>query len=115
MEDDEIEIMADGFIKDAGSYLIVIKHCRWDGSTGYRLINDKRGVLARDYDVTQTDPKSTRKKKVMTWVESSHDVPTGSPAAAIALTKRETNYIQMLLGMGDFDKIDDFVERYATL
>ena len=110
----DMENAPDKFIKNAENYLIVVQHCRWNGAAGYRLINDKNEILSRSYDVTQAFPQSFHKKKVMAWDESSHDVPTGSAAVAIALTKRETNYLETLFWKGDFAKVDDFVAQYVV-
>lgn len=113
-DDYEYKLLLDDFIKNADTYLIAISTARWNGASGYRIVNDKEDIFERDYDITQYDTKSLHRKKVMTWTEASHDVPMGSTAVAVALTKREAERMQNALDAEDFKSINAFVEKYTA-
>lgn len=98
-------------IRDAPAYLTVARAVRWDGSDGYRLNWSKERVFARSYDATITPVEASSGGKVLHAIESSHDVPTGSNTYIIALTKRESSYVNALFMQTDFEAIDEFIEK----
>ena len=107
LEEDDCDLV----IKDAPAYLTVARAVRWDGSDGYKLDWSKENVFSRSYDATITPLEASSGGKVLHAIESSHDVPTGSNTYIIALTKRESSYVNALLMQTDFESIDEFIEK----
>lgn len=111
-DDDGYVLLLDDYLKDAEQYLICVGQARWDGAAGYKIVSDKKDILRREYDTDQFHTKSTHRRKAMTWTEASHDVPMGSSAVAIALTKNEAKRIQNALDAENFKAVNAFVSKY---
>jgi hypothetical protein len=84
--------MAD-MIKDAPHYLVMAHNCRWNGASGYKIVDSVEDTLKRDYEVSIYPVRATKGGKCLVCSESSHDVPTGAVTSIIALTEREYAFL----------------------
>lgn len=88
-DNDRFERMSAKLIKPADHYLVFAVRCRWDGASGYKLANGIEECFRRSYDATIRPVSVSRGGKILTCIESGHDVPTGGTTYVIALTERE--------------------------
>ena len=93
-------------IKEAPYYLVMAHNCRWNGASGYTIVDDILSTLMRDYDVSIYPVNVSKGGKCLVCSEHSHDVPTGAKTSIIALTKSEYD----ILSHWDTDLIT--VERF---
>jgi len=87
-------------------YLVVAKHCTWNGMSGYKFFRDTHIVntVTRDYDITLL--LEQRGKDAILCTESSHDVPQGSSTYIIGISEEEYER----LSEADYSEIEKFAE-----
>ena len=98
-------------LKDSKHYLVYLKGCRWNGTSGYKIFDSIEEVLDRGYDVSIYPRAISRGGKTLLCTESSHDVPTGHDAVIIALSDKEYEYLEHW--DRSWEDIEDFVAGCA--
>lgn len=89
-EDEELaKDLWDGILKPADHYLIYASHCKWNGASGYKIVDDQKDLLYRNYDISFYLKFVSKGGKILIAKECSHDVPLGALTYIIALTERE--------------------------
>lgn len=79
-------------IKEAPHYLVFASNCRWDGASGYKIVDFMEEIVARDYEVSIYPIGVSKGGKTLMcreYSEYSHDVPMGARTTIIALTEKE--------------------------
>ena len=85
-------------------YLVFAKGCKWNGASGYKFCTNIIDTVARNYDITLVLDKTY--DKGIKCIESSHDVPTGSPTYIIGLTEADYEKLED----ADFSEIEKFID-----
>lgn len=106
-DEDTVEHVMSWFIKPAKHYLVFAFNCRWNGASGYSIVDDIKDTIHRSYDVTITPRHVSRYGKTLICRESSHDVPTGAETIIIALTDAEYRK----LSEADFETVQAFANH----
>lgn len=89
----DLEEMVGELIKKSNHYLVIACNHTWDGRTGYKIADSFADAISRNYDACIYPVDVTSGGKILTCVESSHDVPMGATTYIIALTNREKEMI----------------------
>ena len=108
-EDVRCEALLD-LLKPAPHYLVLAHNCRWNGASGYTIVNSVDYVVCRDYGVSIYPVAVSRGGKCLVCREFSHDVPMGARTTIIALTERE--YELLSHWDASWEYIQSFAERY---
>lgn len=85
-------------------YLVFASGCKWNGASGYKFYDDILKTCERSYEISLTLEEEG--KDAIKCMESSHDVPTGSPTYIIGLSYDDYER----LNEAEFDEIRDFAE-----
>ncbi len=93
-------------IKKGNYYLIFLSHSRWNGASGYKIVNDIDKAFYRDYDCSQYVTGGSIGGKVLQLSEYHHDCPMGHTSYIVALTDKEYER----LDNSDFKTIQEFAE-----
>lgn len=110
-DSEEYRYFLEELLKPANHYLIKIDTAMWNGSSGYKIVDELTDIFYRDYDTTVHLKGISKGGKTLEWVESSHDVPMGSSAIAIALTDKEYEKLSDQLEFDNFRSVDHFAEN----
>lgn len=76
-------------IEDAPHYLVMTHNCRWDGTSGYKIVDNIEETVRRDYEVTIYPRYVSNGGKCLICSEHSQDVQQGARTSIIALTEKE--------------------------
>lgn len=79
-----------------GGWLVVAGGVRWDGASGYMVVDDQADALSRSYDANFRFVSLDAEVGVARLVESSHDAPMGASVSVIALTPGERDRIDAM-------------------
>ena len=102
----------DGFISEKyDHYLIKGTAMDWQGRDGYKIVDCIEDIFYSQSERTIMMTESRRKGKVLLFMVSSHDCPTGSSHCAIGLTQREYNKVYDYIYCGKFNEINEFIEE----
>ena len=77
------------FLRPANHYLVFAGGCRWNGASGYTIVDSIEKTVQRDYDVIINPCIGVPLGKTLICRESSHDAPMGGETVIVALTDRE--------------------------
>lgn len=94
-------------VKPDSKYLVVLIRSTWNGASGYRMNTPLEEIFTRDYETKVRDIKIYRRGKIISWIESHHDVPTGHRVIAYRLNQQE----QKKLHIAEVQKIIDFAQE----
>lgn len=108
-DEEERRFFMESLIKDASHYLVMAHNCRWNGASGYSIVDSIEKALYRNYEATIYPKTASRGGKVLICGEYSHDVPTGATTSIIALTERE--YEHLSHWDTDFKTVKEFAEK----
>lgn len=100
-----LEDIMEGYVGKYPHYLVFASGCRWNGSSGYKLCDNILQTVYRDYDISLEFVDKGKRKAA--FIESSHDVPTGSTTYIVGLTNREYNK----LVDAEFEEVESFIEQ----
>lgn len=101
----ELEDWLTSHIGKYNHYLVFAKSCTWRGASGFKFCDNVNDTLLRNYDATFIFKKDI--KNGIEILESSHDVPTGSPTYIFGLTNKEFDRLEN----AEFDTIEAFVNE----
>lgn len=87
-------------------YLVFAYNCRWNGASGYSIVDDYEDCFCRNYDTSMYYQDGSSSGKWMCIKEYSHDVPMGSDTYIIGLTDKEYERLNDC----NFGKIQEFIE-----
>lgn len=104
---EDLEIRLHQFIRPSNHYLVFAYGVRWDGASGYLFADSMVNAIRRDYETSIYPTTATAGGKTLLCKEYSHDVPTGSLTAIIALTDAEYDR----LSQSDFDAVRHFAKN----
>lgn len=96
-------------IKEYNHYLVCAYSCTWNGADGYKIADDIKDALIRDYDCSQYFVGGSRGGKSIVIREHSHDVPMGHSTIIIGLTDKE--YEKLSHWNVDFKTVFEFANR----
>lgn len=99
----------EGVIKSAPHYLVMAHNCKWNGASGYMIVDSLSDAFYRGYDVSLKPLKISRGGKCTVFQESSHDVPTGALTSVIALTEHE--FRKFTGSHIHFEDVENFARR----
>ena len=88
-EDNEAAEYLLDMIEDAPHYLVMTHNCRWDGTSGYKIVDNIEEAVRRDYEVTIYPRYVSNGGKCLICSEHSQDVQQGARTSIIALTEIE--------------------------
>ena len=88
-------------------YLVFAKGVRWNGSSGYSIVEDIKKTCYKDYDVTLNIIKEISGKAIICR-ESSHDVPMGSTTIIIGINEEQFEKFKD----SDFSIIEQFAYSF---
>lgn len=88
-EDNEAAEYLLDMIEDAPHYLVMTHNCRWDGTSGYKIVDNIEETVRRDYEVTIYPRYVSNGGKCLICSEHSQDVQQGARTSIIALTEKE--------------------------
>ena len=88
-EDNEAAEYLLDMIEDAPHYLVMTHNCRWDGTSGYKIVDNIEETVRRDYEVTIYPRSVSNGGKCLICSEHSQDVQQGARTSIIALTEKE--------------------------
>lgn len=108
-DDPFIEENLHKYIKTADYYLVYLRGCRWNGSSGYRVVNNIKDAFYRGYDCNIYLEKSSNKGKILQCREYHHDVPTGHSSYIVALSKDEHSKLESKSIFNVFDYIENLL------
>ena len=100
----ELEAIMSDILGNYPHYLVFAAGCRWNGASGYKVVEDVKETCYRGYDIT-LELKERGKRKAL-FRESSHDVPMGSTTYMLGITEEEYDRI---LDM-EFNEVEEFVD-----
>ena len=103
-----VEDALEELVKEAKHYLVMAHNCRWNGASGYTIVDSVWGTLSRDCEVTIVPHSVSKGGKTLCCTEYSHDVPMGGKTSIIALTDREYEFLN------HWDTSFEAVERFAA-
>lgn len=95
-------------LKPSNHYLVMAHSCRWNGASGYKIVDSLDEVLNRDYEVSIYPTAVSKGGKCLVCRESSHDVPMGATTSITALT--ESEYARLSAWYTDWDTVAKFAE-----
>ena len=101
----ELEDWLTSHLGNRSHYLVFAKSCTWRGASGFKFCDNVNDTLFRNYDATFIFKKDI--KNGIEILESSHDVPTGSPTYIFGLTNKEFDKLED----AEFDTIEAFVNE----
>ena len=101
----ELEDWLTSHLGNRSHYLVFAKSCTWRGASGFKFCDNVNDTLFRNYDATFIFKKDI--KNGIEILESSHDVPTGSPTYIFGLTNKEFDKLED----AEFDTIETFVNE----
>lgn len=102
-DEDELEFLLTELLGKHPYYIVLASGCRWNGSSGYKICENILEVCYRNYDITLI--LQEKHKDAIKCIESSHDVPTGSPTYIVGISQEEYEKIEDY----DFNDIEKFV------
>lgn len=103
-DEEELESVLTDLLGKHPYYVVLASGCRWNGSSGYKICKNILEVCYRNYDITLI--LQEKHKDAIKCIESSHDVPTGSPTYIIGISQEEYNR----LIEAQFEEVVKFVE-----
>lgn len=102
-DEDELAFIMEDILGNYPHYLVFASGCKWNGSNGYKIVEDITETCYRDYDISLSPIDKGRRKA--SFLESSHDVPTGSTTYMIGITDEEYDK----LANAEFEEVESFV------
>jgi hypothetical protein len=105
---DEFEYYVETLIDKFPHYLVMAHGCRWNGASGYKIVDTIGKAFERGYEVSFSVISNTN--KCIKLCESSHDVPTGSITYVIGLTVDEYDDLEE----SDFDSVVSWADTITA-
>ena len=96
-------------IKKYNHYLVCVYSCTWNGADGYKIADDIKDALIRNYDCSQYFVGGSKGGKSIAIREHSHDVPMGHSTIIIGLTDKE--YEKLSYWDVSFESVFEFANR----
>lgn len=84
----------DNLISDYDYYLVCAYNCTWDKRTGYKIVDEKRKIFDRNYDVSQYVIGSDVNGKILLLSELHHDCLTGHETFVVGLTEEDYHKLE---------------------
>ena len=101
----DLEDIMEGYIGKYPHYLVFASGCKWNGASGYKLCDNILQTVYRNYEISLSFVEKGKRKTE--FIESSHDVPTGSTTYIVGLTEKEYNK----LVDAEFEEVERFLEQ----
>ena len=105
-DEDELRFILEDKVGKHPAYLVYGEHIKWNGASGYSIVDDICDTVKRDYDCS-ISIIVTPNARTLIGMESSHDAPTGAKITIIGLTNEEAEQLEY----ADFSEIEKFVEK----
>ena len=99
------------FLKKADNYLIYLRNCKWNGASGYKVVDNIECIFDRGYDCSINLLSVSGGKKFVKCREAHHDVPTGHYSYIVALTKSEYSKLNCI---GKNCSVFDYIEKLIS-
>lgn len=103
------------FIGSANHYLIYLKNCTWNGSSGFKIVSDVNDIFYRGYDCKIHLSQGYKRGRVLKCIEYHHDVPTGHASYIVALS--DANYDRLVnhsTKYSMFDNIENLLQEMGV-
>ena len=110
-DENDVENYLLSLLQEANHYLVFASGCRWNGASGYTIVDDIKDTIHRNYPISIYPKAISEDKKKLTCLEFSHDVPTGHSTFIIALSDEEKAFLED----ANFEEVKRFVENIKAV
>lgn len=105
----ELESLLIDYIGKHPAYLVFASGCKWNGVSGYKICDDIKNTVIRNYDISLI--LINQFKNGIECMEYSHDVPTGSPTYILGISNEDREKIEDM----EFNDIENYVNTRIKL